>query len=121
MKLLSNRNIKFKQLVNDCKSYSLHTQDIVNTFDKKVSLNSSTNYEHLIPNEAHIKDDHKIFRPYFHKVASFMESYSDCIEVADMDFSQISTIEDPIIYVNFKEKDSIFPYSKKVFRIKDMD
>ena len=121
MKLLSNRNIKFKQLVNDGKSYSLHTQDIVNPFDKKVSLNSSTNYEHLIPNEAHIKDDHKVFRPYFYKVAIFMESYPDCIEVAYMDFSQVSTPEDPIIYVKFKEKDSIFPYSKKVFRIKDMD
>lgn len=121
MNLLSNRNIKFKQLVNDGKSYGFHIQNIVNPFDKKVSLNDSTNYEHLIPSEAYIKDDHKVFRPYFHKIASFMESYSDCIEVADMDFSQISTTEDPIIYVNFKEKDSIFPYSKKIFKIKDMD
>lgn len=121
MNLLSNRNIKFKQLVNDGKSYGLHTQDIVNPFDKKISLSGSNNYEHLIPNEAHIKDDHKMFRPYFYKVASFMESYSDCIVVADMNFLQISTTEDPIIYVNFKEKDSIFSYSKKVFRIKDMD
>ncbi|WP_201594652.1 DUF2971 domain-containing protein [Psychrobacter vallis] len=121
MNLLSNRNIKFKQLVNDGKSYGFHIQNIVNPFDKKVSLNGSTNYENLIPSEAHIKDDHKVFRPYLYKVASFMESYPDCIEVADMDFSQISTTENPIIYVNFKEKDSIFPYSKKIFRIKDMD
>ena len=120
MKLLSNRNIKFKQLVNDGKSYSLHTQDIVNTFDKKVSLNSSTNYEHLIPNEAHIKDDHKLFIPYFRKVANFMEFYKDCIKVIEMNFSEKSTANDPIIYVWFKENNAITPFSKKEFKIKEM-
>ncbi len=40
MSLLSDRNIQFKQLVNDGKSYGFHTQDIINPFDEKESLNN---------------------------------------------------------------------------------
>lgn len=122
MKKLRSRNIQFKQLVNDGKSYGLHTQDIINPFDKKTNLDDhcNNNFENIIPNESDIKEDHKVFIPYFYKILTFMETYPDCIEVADINFSQISTFEDPMIYVNFKEKDSIHPYSKKLFRVKEM-
>lgn len=49
-----------------------------------------------------------------------MKSDPDCIEIFNIDFSESSTIEDPIIYVNFKEKGSIYPYSKKIFHINDI-
>lgn len=123
MNLLSNRNIKFKQLVNDGKSYGFHTQNIVNPFDEDIETNGDEkiDFENLVPDEVHVQDDHKVFMPYFYKILAFMQSYPDCIKVADINFSQTSTAEDPIIYVNFKERGSTFPYSKKVFRIKDMD
>ena len=122
MKLLSGRNIQFKQLVNDGKSYGFHTQNIVNSFDEKIGPNDyeKIDFENLVPDEVHVQDDHKVFMPYFYKILAFMQSYPDCIKVADINFSQTSTVEDPIIYVNFKEKGSLFPYSKKVFRIKNM-
>lgn len=122
MKLLSNRDIKFKQLVNDGKSYGLHTQDIINPFDDKSKINNSekTDFENLVPDEAYIKDEYKLFIPYLYKAAALMESDPNCIEVFNMDFSETSTIKDPIIYVNFKEKGSIYPFSQKVFHTKEM-
>lgn len=123
MELLAGRNIQFKQLVNDGKSYGFHTQDIINPFDEEIGPNDfeKIDFENLVPDEVHVQDDHKVFMPYFYKILAFMQSYPDCIKVADINFSQTSTTEDPIIYVNFKERGSTFPYSKKVFRIKDMD
>lgn len=123
MKLLSGRNIQFKQLVNDGKSYGFHTQNIVNPFDEDIETNGDEkiDFENLVPDEVHVQDDHKVFMPYFYKILAFMQSYPDCIKVADINFSQTSTTEDPIIYVNFTERGSTFPYSKKFFRIKDMD
>ena len=51
---------------------------------------------------------------------AFMESYLDCIEVIEMNFSEKSTVSDPIIYVWFKENNAITPFSKKEFKIKEM-
>lgn len=122
MNLLSNRNIKFKQLVNDGKSYGFHTQNIVNPFDEEIGSNGyeKIDFENLVPDESYIKEDHKVFIPYFRKVANFMESYKDCIKVIEMNFSERSTVSDPIIYVWFKENNAITPFSKKEFKIKEM-
>ena len=73
-----------------------------------------------MPDEAYVQEDHKIFLPYFYKVLAFMESYLDCIEVIEMNFSEKSTVSDPIIYVWFKENNAITPFSKKEFKIKEM-
>lgn len=121
MKLLSGRSIQFKQLVNDGKSYGFHTQDIDNTFDiekKNVKKVDIPNY--IIPNEKYVKEEYRALIPYFYKVAEYMLDYSDCIEFFDMDFSGKSSLDNPIIYVNFKEEGSIHPISQKVFRIKEM-
>ena len=49
-----------------------------------------------------------------------MLSYSDCLELYDINFSQKSTIENPIIYANFKEKNSIYYSRQKLFIVKNM-
>lgn len=121
MKLLSNRNLKFKQLVNDGKSYGLHTQDIVNPFDiEKTNVEKVDIPNYIIPDEKYIKEEYRVFIPYFYKVAEYMLDYPDCIEFFDMDFSGKSSLDNPIIYVNFKEAGSIHPISQKIFRIKEM-
>ena len=121
MKLLSNRNLKFKQLVNDGKSYGLHTQDIVNPFDiEKTNVEKVDIPNYIIPDEKYIKEEYRAFIPYFYKVAEYMLDYPDCIEFFDMDFSGKSSLDNPIIYVNFKEAGSIHPISQKIFRIKEM-
>lgn len=58
MELLADRNIQFKQLVNDGKSYGFHTQDIVNTFDKKAKLNDyeEDDFKNIVPDNDYIKD-----------------------------------------------------------------
>lgn len=121
MKLLSGRNIQFKQLVNDGKSYGFHTQDIDNTFDiEKTNVKKVDIPNYIIPNEKYIKEEYRALIPYFYKVAEYMLDYPDCIEFFDMDFSGKSSLDNPIIYVNFKEEGSIHPISQKVFRIKEM-
>ncbi|AMN49775.1 hypothetical protein AK823_07730 [Psychrobacter sp. P2G3] len=122
MKLLRNRDIKFKQIVNDGKSYGLHTQDVVNPYDGEVNLinHEKIDFGDIVPDEAYIREDHRVFIPYLYKVATLMRSYPDCIEIFNMDFSETSTVKDPIIYVNFKEKESVYPYSKKIFHINNM-
>lgn len=122
MELLAGRNIQFKQLVNDGKSYGFHTQDIVNPFDKKTKLNDyeEDDFKDIVPDNDYIKDEYKVYAPYLYKAAVMMKSNPDCIEIFNMDFSEASTVKDPIIYVNFKEKGSNFLYSKKLFRVKEM-
>lgn len=121
MKLLSNRNINFKQLVNDGKSYSLHAQNIINPFDIKNSNVEKVRIpDHILPDKKYIKNEYKDFTPYLYKVAEYMFSYPDCIEFFDMDFSLKSTPDNPIIYVNFKEKGSSHPFSQKIFHIKEI-
>ena len=70
MKLLSGRNIQFKQLVNDGKSYGFHTQNIVNPFEENIKLDEDEKIDskNLVPDEAYVQEDHKIFLPYFYKV-----------------------------------------------------
>lgn len=121
MKLLANRNIQFKKLINNDKSYHLDIKNIVNPFDEKVKLNNCSKFdESIVPDGVYIQDEYKEFIPYLYKVAMIMQSSKDCFEIFNIDFSESSTIEDPIIYVNFKEKGSIYPYSKKIFHINDI-
>lgn len=121
MELLANRNIQFKQLINNDKSYYLDIINIVNPFNEKVKLNNCSKFDKsIIPDEVYIQDDYKEFIPYLYKVAMMMQSSEDCSEIFNIDFSENSTIEDPIIYVNFREKGSIYPYSKKIFHIDDI-
>lgn len=122
MELLAGRNTQFKQLVNDGKSYGFYTQDIVNPFDKKAKLNNyeEADFKNVVPDNDNIKDEYKVYAAYLYKAAVMMKSNPDCIEIFNMDFSEDSTIKDPIIYVNFKEKGSVYPYSKKIFHINNM-
>lgn len=121
MLTLANRNIQFRQLYKDKNGYSLLAIDIDNPFDiTKSNAGKLRIPDHVIPDEKYIKNEYRDFIPYFYKVAEYMFSYSDCIEFFDMDFSSKSTPDNPIIYVNFKEKGSVHPFSQKLFMIKEM-
>lgn len=121
MRTLANRGIQFKQICKDNDCYKLSSCDITNPFDIGNEIIEREIPKYIIPEEKYIKDEYKKHIPYLHKVAQLMLSYPDCLEVCDIDFSQKSTIEDPVIYVNFKEKNSIYPFSQKIFHVKNMD
>ena len=121
MRALANRNIQFKQVCKDNNCYKLSSNNITNPFDDNDKVIERAVPEHIIIEEKYIKDEYKKFIPYLYKAAQFMLSYPDCIEISDVNFSEKSTVDNPIIYVNFKEKNSIFPYSKKIFYVNNMD
>ena len=122
MQMLCNRNIKFKQIIKSIDNYELHTLHVVNPFDSKDSIDEKNEiqFEDIVPNDKYIKDEYKDFKPYLYKVVEIMSSYPDCEELFNMDFSEKSTPNNPIIYVNFREKGSTIPYSQKLFRVKDI-
>lgn len=121
MKLMCNRNIQFKQLIKSDSNYELYTQNIDNPFDSKNDLEENKiQFEYIIPDESYIKDEYRPFAPYLYKVGKIMNSYSDCEELVNIDFSETSTPADPVIYVTFKEKGSNLPYSKKLFKVNEL-
>lgn len=121
MNLLCNRNIQFKQLVKSDCNYELYTKNIDNPFDSKNDIEENIIQDKdIIPEEEFIKNEYKVFTKYLYKVERLMSSYSDCEEIFYIDFSETSTPDNPVIYVSFKEKNSKIPYSKKLFRVKEL-
>lgn len=121
MRTLANRNIQFKQVCTDNNCYKLSSNDITNPFDDNNKIIEREIPEYIVIEEKYVKDEYKKFVPYLYKATQLMLSYPDCIEISDVNFSEKSTVDNPIIYVNFKEKNSIFPYSKKIFYVNNMD
>ncbi|WP_201537666.1 DUF2971 domain-containing protein [Psychrobacter immobilis] len=120
MQILANRNIQFKQICKDNNCYKLSSYNINNPFDVDNKVTEIEIPKYIVPEEKYVKDEYKEYIPYLYKVAQFMLSYSDCLELHDINFSQKSTIENPIIYANFKEKNSIYYSRQKLFSVKSM-
>lgn len=121
MRTLANRNIQFKQVCKDDNCYKLSSNDITNPFDDNNKVIEIEAPEHIVIEERYVKEEYKDYIPYLYKVAQLMLSHPDCSELHDVNFSQDSAVENPIIYANFKEKNSIYYSNKKLFYINNMD
>lgn len=121
MLILANRNIQFKQILKSSNSFSLLAEDITNPFNNKEINFTPAKIEDLAIFEKGIKESYKYYIPYLYKVAEIMQKDPDCEVIEIVDFSQKSTKDNPIIYVNFKEKNKSISSSQKYFTLAEID
>lgn len=121
MKELADRNIQFKQILKSSNSFNLLAENITNLFDRQEINFPLAKIEDLAIYEKGIKEEYKKYIPYLYKVAEIMQKDPDYEVIETIDFSQDSTKDNPIIYVNFQEKNQLIPHSQKRFTLKEID
>ncbi|HCN15120.1 MAG TPA: hypothetical protein DIS69_03515, partial [Moraxellaceae bacterium] len=68
-----------------------------------------------------IKEEYRQHIPYLHKVTEIMQKDPDCEVIECIDFSKDSTLDNPIIFVNFQEKNKPLVNSVKRFTLSEID
>ncbi|WP_434353487.1 DUF2971 domain-containing protein [Psychrobacter sp. HD31] len=122
LKLLANRDIKFNQIVQDTNSYNLFAKPMENPFlnNEKENIIPLSLIDECAIYEKGVKDKYRKFIPFLYKAQDIMSKDPDCEVIHTIDFSIKSTLENPIIYVNFKEKNCDFYSSQKLFTINEL-
>ena len=123
MKLLANRKIIFKEISRSNHTFSLSATEITNPFNNLNYTNIHlAKIEESAIDESFIEEEYKRYIPYLYKVAEIMQKDPDCEVIEYIDFSNNSTIENPIIFVNFQEKNRpSISNSTKRFTLKEID
>lgn len=122
MKKLANRNIEFRLIIINGFSYELSSEKIINPFDSKEVINTKlAKIEEFVIYEAGIKEEYKQYIPYLYKVAEIMQKDPDCEVIETIDFSTSSTVDNPIIFINFQEKNKPLVNSVKRFTLPEIN
>lgn len=122
MKELANRNITFKEIAKIKNSFNLSSVDMINPFDDdKLTKGKLAKIEEFAIYENGIKEEYRQHIPYLHKVTEIMQKDPDCEVIECIDFSKDSTLDNPIIFVNFQEKNKPLVNSVKRFTLSEID
>lgn len=122
MKNLANRGIEFRKITLNLFGYGYSSEVIPNPFDSEGDFEVKfATIEPFAINEGFIEDEYKPFIPYLHKVAKIMQKDPDCEVIEYIDFSTDSTLDNPIIFINFQEKNKPLVNSVKRFTLSEID
>lgn len=122
MKELANRNITFKEIAKIKNSFNLSAVDMINPFDDdKLTKGKLAKIEEFAIYENGIKEEYRQHIPYLRKVAKIMQKDPDCEVIECIDFSTDSTLDNPIIFINFQEKNKPLVNSVKRFTLSEID
>ena len=122
MKNLANRGIEFRNITLNPLGYGYSSEVIFNPFDSEKAFEVKlARIEPLAIDERFIKNEYKPFIPYLHKVAKIMQKDPDCEVIEYIDFSTDSTLDNPIIFINFQEKNKPLVNSVKRFTLSEVD